>query len=610
MAYTLKLTDGRILLNLPDQKTDQLTTSLTLIGKNVGAYGTYYNENFVNLLENFASPNQPRSPLVGQIWYNTQVGRMFVYNQSNQFKPVGGPIVSPTIPALPVPGDLWLDTINKQLNVFDGTNYITAGPLFSTVQGKAGWVIEEILDTNNVTRTVSSMYNNGVLLAILSELAFTPSVPYHGITRVEVGITMNNSITGIKIVATSTNASSIANVDATKYLRNDTNGTTIGQFTVLNDSGLSVGAIQNLQLYVDTPGYVDTTNTASAIIHSVGLDKHLDLVVNGSIEGTVVGLTINPAGKKIGIWNTNPTTNLDVKGDVKISGNLTVIGNSTNVEVKNLLVENMNIELAYPPGSYSDAALDGAGITLHGTTDHTIYYRPEIPGWEMNDHLNLQTGKAYFIGGSRVIDGANIYVTGAPNLTSIGALTSATIGNITISTSTISTVDGSDLTLAKNGIGNVNLAGKKIINLSTTTNTDSPNTAVTKYYVDNIQALKSANTFVFSLDVTGISDVNLFTIGYLNKMLPIGLPADFHYIPDQARCRVNCMTYAIPSATITGVDTGRTYTPVDQNGVKNAVNVLTDVTVQVTTPVQFPVCSQEVREFVVVGGQWTYATLI
>lgn len=610
MAYTLKLTDGRILLNLPDQKTDQLTTSITLIGKNVGSYGTSYNENFIYLLENFASPSQPRSPLIGQLWYNTQVGRMFVYNQTNQFKPVGGPVVSPIVPTLPVAGDLWLDTVNKQLNVYDGTNYVTAGPIYSNVQGKAGWVVEEILDNTNITRTVTSLYNNGVLLAILSDIAFVPSVPYKGIAAVSIGLTFNNSIAGIKVVATATNSTAIANVDATKYLRNDTNDITSGQFSVLNDAGLTVGALQNLQFYVDNLGIVDASNTASAVIHSIGLDKHLDLVVNGSAEGTQVALTVNPVGKKMGIWNTNPQANLDVKGDVKISGNLTVIGNNTNVTVKNLEVENLTIELAYPIGSFPDAGLDGAGIILHGTTDHTILYKPEVPGWEMSEHLNLVTGKGYFIGGSRVIDGYNTYVTGAPNLTSIGALTSATIGNIVITTSSIYTLDGKDLVLNKPGIGNIDAGGKKIIGLAPNTANDSTTTAVTKYYVDNIQALKSSNTFVFSLDVTGISDVNLFVISYLNKMLPIGLPSDFHYVPDQSRCRVNTMSYAIAPTTVTGVDTGRTFVPVDQNGVKNAVNVLTDVTVQVTTPILTPSVSQVVIEYTVIGGQWVYSTTI
>ena len=54
MAYTIKKSDGTILLTLGDTKVDQLTSSLALIGKNVDSYGQYYNNNLIGLLENFA----------------------------------------------------------------------------------------------------------------------------------------------------------------------------------------------------------------------------------------------------------------------------------------------------------------------------------------------------------------------------------------------------------------------------------------------------------------------------------------------------------------------------------------------------------------------------
>jgi hypothetical protein len=203
-----------------------------------------------------------------------------------------------------------------------------------------------------------------------------------------------------------------------------------------------------------------------------------------------------------------------------------------------------------------------------------------------------------------------LYVQNAPNLTSIGTLGNINVGNISISTSSIYTTDGvSDLVLNKPGVGNVSLGGKKIVKSGTITPSDSTQTLVTKYYVDNIQALKNSIQFVFSLDVTQITDVNAFAIQYLNKMLPIGTQGDFYYIPEQARCRVNCMNYAIAPWSVDGVS-NYAVTAVDQNGVKNAVNVLTGVTVRTTSPITYPVCSQEVREYIVSGGQWTFATII
>ena len=67
MSYTLRLSNGKILLTLADQQTDSVTTSLTLIGKNVNAYGADINQNYIRLLEHFASTTQPTSPLAGQL---------------------------------------------------------------------------------------------------------------------------------------------------------------------------------------------------------------------------------------------------------------------------------------------------------------------------------------------------------------------------------------------------------------------------------------------------------------------------------------------------------------------------------------------------------------
>lgn len=618
MAYTLKLTNGKILLNLSDQKTDQLTTSLTLIGKNVSAYGSYYNENFIQLLENFANKDEPRSPLVGQLWYNTAQGRMFAYTANNQFRPVGGPIVSATTPNNVVSGDLWLDTVNKQLNVYNGTEFITAGPLYSEAQGKAGWVVEEILGNDVQTYTVSSLYNNGVLLAVLSEKSFVPATSYQGITSVGVGLTLNSSLSGNQITGTASNASAIQGITTSSFVRNtgaqhiftDPVTTTPGSLFV--DTNVTIGPDQNIQFYVDN------TDDDASVFWSRKVDKFLKIKINGSpLNGTRTAIAIDPSGN-IGIWNSTPGTtpnnsvepkkSMDINADTTIRGNLTVIGNSTNVDVNDLRVEDINIELAYPAGSLSDGQIDGGGIILHGTNDHSITYKQSI-GWHSNENWNLAPNKSYYIDEVRVLDATSLYVTSAPSLTSIGTLNELNAGNISISTSTISTIDNSDLALAKFGLGNISACGKPVNDLAPITLSSSSTTAVTKYYVDNIQALKNANMFVFSLDVTGVADVNLYVINYLDRMLPIGNPGDFYYIPDQARARVNLMVYTVPSWQVTGNNNYATET-VDKNNNPSSVSVITSFVVTVNSPVTEVSCTQEIRQYIVAGGQWNYDQII
>ena len=218
MSYTITRSDGTILLTLSDARVDQLTTSLSLIGKNVDSYGQYYNDNLVGLLENFAGLNQPRSPLVGQLWYNKIDGRMYVYGMDNVFKPVAGAQVSPTQPTIANQGDLWIDSDNKQLwFTTDGTSFTLVGPQYSPIAGKSGWLVETITDTAKNPQIVAALYNNNILLGIAAANAFTFDVAQSGMNSVQPGFNLNQSIAGIRFVGTATSADSVQGFTPADY---------------------------------------------------------------------------------------------------------------------------------------------------------------------------------------------------------------------------------------------------------------------------------------------------------------------------------------------------------------------------------------------------------
>ena len=54
MSYLINKTDGTLLIEVVDGTVDQVSTDITLIGKNATSYGEFINENFVRMLENFA----------------------------------------------------------------------------------------------------------------------------------------------------------------------------------------------------------------------------------------------------------------------------------------------------------------------------------------------------------------------------------------------------------------------------------------------------------------------------------------------------------------------------------------------------------------------------
>jgi hypothetical protein len=55
-------------------------TSLALVGANSVNFGLYINQDFVKLMQNFASNSAPTSPKIGQIWYNTSTTSINYFN--------------------------------------------------------------------------------------------------------------------------------------------------------------------------------------------------------------------------------------------------------------------------------------------------------------------------------------------------------------------------------------------------------------------------------------------------------------------------------------------------------------------------------------------------
>jgi len=83
MSYIINNSRGNIVAVIPDGTTNTSSTSLSLVGQGVTNYGTAENENWVYLLENFAAPNAPLQPTLGQLWYNSTTDTLNSYSTGN-----------------------------------------------------------------------------------------------------------------------------------------------------------------------------------------------------------------------------------------------------------------------------------------------------------------------------------------------------------------------------------------------------------------------------------------------------------------------------------------------------------------------------------------------
>jgi hypothetical protein len=111
-----------------------------------------------------------------------------------------------------------------------------------------------------------------------------------------------------------------------------------------------------------------------------------------------------------------------ISGAVTITGNLTVDGTTTTVNSTTITVDDKNIELG-SVASPSDTTADGGGITLKGTTDKTFNWVDATDAWTSSEHVNLASGKSYYINGTQVLSSSTLGsgVTSS-SLTSVGTI--------------------------------------------------------------------------------------------------------------------------------------------------------------------------------------------
>ena len=461
MAYNIKNADGTILLNLVDGTTDIRTTSLTLIGKNTDAYGTALNTNLVQMLQNFASTTQPRAPLVGQLWYNKSDGRLKIFTLNGVFEEISSAILSDTKPTILKRGDLWIDTDDKQLYfTTDGINTTLAGPIYSSKSGKSGWISETFIDDGGNPQLVTSLYNNDTLLGILSTATFiiapTETIEQNnqGLFDVNPGLNLNLSIPNIRFSGTATNASAVQGITPELYVVKDNGGgdqviSGEGKLKLNSDSGLWIGTYDDL--IISTDGPID--GRISHIKNSIA-DSPLEFITKKSAAGgpdaEVVSLVAYRDRVGVNLDGGTPTTNFHVEGDsyfngnATITGNLTVSGGQTILSTVVLQVQDKNIELATSSTWYTDALVNGGGITLHGTTDKTITYNNSAKAWTSNIDWNLSsTTGTYKINNVTVITsstlGVNVTQT---SITRVGIMEDLTVTNVIIKGSGISTKTG------------------------------------------------------------------------------------------------------------------------------------------------------------------------
>ena len=597
----------------------------------------YINENYIALLENFASTSAPSNPISGQLWYDTSDQRLKIYNGTT-FRVAGGPSVGATQPNM-IAGDLWINNEENKLYFYDGTDLVAVGPSYTATQGKTTLEAVTMIDTSGQTRAILAQYIQGNLVGIFSKAEFTPRtedvlLPYAAGRVIKVGFNPLNEIDNGDIKAFRWNgiaktAENLVDSIGTSYSfadfvrtneRDSSNvivdQTMEGGLFVKGETGLKVG-------YGDTQYGIFKTlaSDTKTVIDLVQQNK--DFAIRRKVgNDQVEALTLDTSTGRFGINNNTPTVELDVTGSGKFSGDLTVGGNlaitgtTFAVDTVSMRIKDPQLNLGVSEDSteLTDSQVDGGGFvvnSLNGSKD--FIWRVATGNFTSNQNIDLELGKQFRINNSTVLTG-NTLGSGVLNssLQNLGTLTSLTVsGNAAVGS------------LSSPGALNISSTGDITINTQKITGVASPTAdtdVANKVYVDTAIGTE---ILIFSLDITGFTDPNAIGVaaGPINDVKAVIqslYPASS--IDNGKQAKIHTTSYA--SATVSGINISVGASPdatkvlqkssidVDEDGTQNQT-VVQDI--EATNTASGTVSLTPTRNtmtFTITGGVWTHNSTV
>ena len=190
----------------------------------------------------------------------------------------------------------------------------------------SGFTFDAILDSADASQNVTKLFNDGNLIAIISEDTFTPKVSVTGFSSIKKGITLTTAIADVKFQGTATDSDALGGVAAANYLRSDTTDTTNSRLTIQSDDGLRLGAGTDITMTLSSDDFTIAQTTQ---------DKDIIFTVNdGGVTTTLMTMD-----------GSTGLLELPSVGDLRVKGNLTVDGTHTTFNTTTLSVEDNIIEL-------------------------------------------------------------------------------------------------------------------------------------------------------------------------------------------------------------------------------------------------------------------------
>jgi hypothetical protein len=309
MTYTIRHANGLNPITVSDNTFDN-STSVYLIGRNYSNYGELFDQNFLWIMEHWASNVSPANPTIGQIWYdlggNGVPPLLKVYTPKKLWKSIVTVYSAVAAPLLPDVGDLWMDTsvpLSPGLYIYTVNGWLLVGPYTAGI----GQIVSEVIyDKQGRPHNVISAKILGKRYWILSpDQTFEPRDFISGFSHIDPGLNLisQTALTNVRFTGRATDSDRLDGLYSWQFMRTDVDTGTVGTLTVDNDTGLFVGLNNHFNIGASGNNTKLTSN-----------------FVNGDLRFYVT----RPAKYQ----DPGPFDAFDIygNGNVSINANLTVIG--------------------------------------------------------------------------------------------------------------------------------------------------------------------------------------------------------------------------------------------------------------------------------------------
>ena len=478
MSYIINNSRGQVIAVVADGTVNTTATDLTLVGRGLTDYGTYENENYVYLLENFANSSAPLQPVLGQLWYDSATDVLSVYDVTNSWAPLANQAyvqaqkISPVFTGTPLAPTPAPGTANTQIAT---TAFVT-----NSVQLQG--------TPTAPTATAGSSSTQIATTAFVSQSPQFQGIPVaptaaQGTETTQIAttefVTRGPQFSGIPTAPSAGNNDSSINLATTEFVQNqkiDTalTGSPTATTAAYNDSSTRIATTAFVQGEKASPAFTGTPTAPTADVS----------VSNTQIATTAFVTAKTGALPTMSQQNANSVniTGGSITGITPLAvgdggtGDNNPAGARDNLELGSIATQNAN-SVAISGGAIVGTAFSGGNI------------------------VNLDNPIAIISGGT----GANNAGAARINL-GLGSIATQSANNVSISGGSITGIGPIEIVSGGTGAGDA-ITARTNLGLGSMAVQNSGAIGVTGGTVTGLSLLGAANVAITSGTITGIVDL-------------------------------------------------------------------------------------------------------